>query len=91
MPAQTPSEGEAMLALADVIEESNGLVRMLPDQMSISLGVERTAMVVKALRAAAQPGMREALKWIADQRDTEGISVSDICTVADRALVTTGG
>jgi len=54
------------LALADEIENSNGLVRMVPGQGYVELGIEKTSMVIAALRAIPREpiaqGQREAIK-----------------------------
>ena len=43
-----------LIALADEIERSEGLIRMIPGQGTEQLGIRKTAMVIAALRGLAQ-------------------------------------
>lgn len=47
------SEKQEAAALADLIEQSNGLTRMKPEGQNSQLGIKRTALIIKALRQFA--------------------------------------
>lgn len=52
--ARSDSGTEEALELADLIERSTGLIRMVPGEGTVQLGIKRTAMVIAALRGLAQ-------------------------------------
>jgi hypothetical protein len=101
MTAATP--GRELLALADEIERSNGLLCMndgLPKARQ--LGIKKTAQVVSAIRLAAKPAdtldtprVMEVIRSRWNFEETEFDVIENIlsdaeCLVAIRALSTTG-